>query len=157
MSISEQTNLLALNAAIEAARAGDAGRGFAVVADEIRKLSEQTGHATKSIEDILNAIQFEVETTKVSMDESEESLNDANNTLEQVKKGFDEIYKAILISIEAINQLDGKLEIIDNEKENVILTIQSISSVTEEENSSIYRRVISFNGGTGGNNGDYTK
>ncbi|WP_406243515.1 methyl-accepting chemotaxis protein [Tissierella carlieri] len=132
ISISEQTNLLALNAAIEAARAGEAGKGFAVVAEEIRKLSEQTGHATKSIEDILNAIQFEVETTKVSMDESEESLNDVNNTLEQVKKGFDEIYKAILISIEAIKQLEGRLEIIDNEKENVILTIQSISSVTEE-------------------------
>ncbi|OZV11567.1 hypothetical protein CIW83_14090 [Tissierella sp. P1] len=132
ISISEQTNLLALNAAIEAARAGEAGRGFAVVAEEIRKLSEQTGHATKSIEDILNAIQSEVETTKVSMDESEESLNDANNTLEQVKKSFDEIYKAILISMEAIKQLDERLEVVDNEKEDVILAIQSISSVTEE-------------------------
>ena len=47
MNISEQNNLLALNAAIEAARAGEAGRGFAVVAEEIRKLSEETGNATK--------------------------------------------------------------------------------------------------------------
>lgn len=132
IGISEQTNLLALNAAIEAARAGEAGRGFAVVADEIRKLSEQTGNATRNIEDILNKIQSEVDITKESMDVSQESLKDANKTLEQVKLGFKEIYGAIITSIESIEILSDKLEMVDNEKEEVILAIQSISSVTEE-------------------------
>ncbi|WMM25526.1 methyl-accepting chemotaxis protein [Tissierella sp. MB52-C2] len=130
--ISEQTNLLALNAAIEAARAGEAGRGFAVVADEIRKLSEQTGNATSDIEGILNTIQFEVENTKDNMDQSESALNDANTTLLEVKKAFEEVYSAISTSMEAITQLDQRLGFVDNDKEEAILAIQSISSVTEE-------------------------
>lgn len=132
IEISEQTNLLALNAAIEAARAGDAGKGFAVVADEIRKLSDQTGIATRSIEDILNSIQSEVDFTKESMGVSEETLKDANETLGQVKEGFEETYRSIITSIEAIKILSNNLNLVDNNKDEVIQAIQRISSVTEE-------------------------
>jgi methyl-accepting chemotaxis protein len=132
MGISEQTNLLALNAAIEAARAGEAGRGFSVVAEEIRKLSEQTGHATKNIEDILNSIQSEVEATKENMDTSEEAIKDANLTLDQSMKSFEGITSSILISIKAIEKLRQALNTVDSEKEDAILAIQSISSITEE-------------------------
>ncbi|SDY99469.1 methyl-accepting chemotaxis sensory transducer with Cache sensor [Proteiniborus ethanoligenes] len=132
MDISEQTNLLALNAAIEAARAGEAGRGFAVVAEEIRKLSEETGRATKSIEDILKSIQHEVGTTKDNMDTSEGALKDANESLEQSKKAFEEIYSSLVSVMEAIEKLGENLNKVDEEKEEVILAIQSISSITEE-------------------------
>lgn len=132
MNISEQTNLLALNAAIEAARAGEAGRGFAVVAEEIRKLSIDTGEATKNIGEILNTIQFEVNTTKENVGDAEEALGEVNTTIDEVRQGLRGILTSTNRTMEAIKQLDNRLETVDKDKDEAILAIQSISSVTEE-------------------------
>ncbi|MCK9444936.1 MAG: methyl-accepting chemotaxis protein [Tissierellaceae bacterium] len=132
MNISEQTNLLALNAAIEAARAGEAGRGFAVVAEEIRKLSIDTGEATKNIGEILNTIQFEVNTTKENVGDAEDALREVNTTIDEVRQGLRGILTSTDRTMEAIKQLDNRLEIVDKDKDEAIFAIQSISSVTEE-------------------------
>ena len=67
-SIADQTNLLALNAAIEAARCGEAGRGFAVVAEEVKRLSQQAGEATRSIEAQLASIERATQATVSSIE-----------------------------------------------------------------------------------------
>lgn len=55
--LAEQSNLLAVNAAIEAANAGEHGKGFTVVAREVKRLAEQSKHATEQVRTILSDIQ----------------------------------------------------------------------------------------------------
>ncbi len=77
-TIASQTNLLALNATIEAARAGDAGRGFAVVASEVKKLAQETAHATRQIEESLGQLTGEANAMLQRIGSGVDKANDAH-------------------------------------------------------------------------------
>ena len=119
-NIASQTNLLSMNAAIEAAHAGEAGKGFAVVADEIRKLADSSAEQSKTISDVLNKIKESIDkitnATNVVLTNFESISNGVKTVTDQettVRSAMEEQgvgSKAILESIERLNNITGEVE-----------------------------------------------
>ena len=130
--ISEQTNLLALNASIEAARAGEAGKGFAVVADEIRSLSEQTGEATKDIQNIINGIDAIVDKTKISIDESYEVNNKQSLAFDEMEESISKMSEVLESMIVITKEINSEIYTIGNNKEEVSNSIEKVSLVSQQ-------------------------
>jgi len=135
-SIAEQTNLLALNASIEAARAGEHGKGFAVVADEIRKLAEESSKSADEINNIVQDIQNETKRTVTIMDDVSKRSKAQTESVEKVNTSFN----SISISIEEIGELIQKtgdfIDLMNENKSEILASIENISAVSEESAAS---------------------
>ncbi|NLU53166.1 MAG: methyl-accepting chemotaxis protein [Clostridiaceae bacterium] len=131
-SISEQTNLLSLNAAIEAARAGEAGRGFAVVAEEVKKLSEQSGNASRTIAELLGNIQKK---TKQTASQAREAINIVHEQTEAVRianGSFNSIFESMDGIISLLHQMNQCVDKMMDSKDKALSAMESISAVSEE-------------------------
>lgn len=130
--IADQTNLLALNAAIEAARAGEHGKGFAVVADEVRKLAEQSSHASGSIEELIKEIQLDTDTAVHAMNSGMDIVEKGILKVYETGESFKDIIKSVQEISSQVQEVSVIFEQVGRNSNSMRKRIEEIVTITEQ-------------------------
>ena len=136
ISIASQTNLLALNASIEAARAGEAGKGFAVVADNIKNLAGDTNSLAGEITNMLSTITDYSNTNKELTESIKEATTNEAAALEEMSESFDQMLQLLKETEEGNKQIAALVETMNADKNNILNSVESLSSISEENAAS---------------------
>ncbi|MCM1539007.1 MAG: methyl-accepting chemotaxis protein [bacterium] len=143
--ISSQTNLLSLNASIEAARAGEAGRGFAVVAKEIGSLAESSAAAAREIQEIIASLVEDIQKTSSLSDVLNESAVKQIGKIQDTRDMFDKVLNAVGEISEGTERIRTEVESIDVVKTSIGETVESLSSISEENAAASQETTASAN------------
>lgn len=131
-NIATQTNLLSLNASIEAARAGEAGRGFAVVAGEIKTLAEQSNTSADKIKTIVSNIGTTSSECVKQSDIVRDIIAEQRRLLEEAQEKFSRLNNDINNSIVEIDSVSAVTEQLTSIKDVIASAVTDLSSVAEE-------------------------
>ncbi|AJQ25822.1 methyl-accepting chemotaxis protein [Pelosinus fermentans] len=134
-SIAGQTNLLALNAAIEAARAGEHGRGFAVVAEEVRKLAEQSQHATKEIGHLIHEIQGDTNEAVQAMRIGAQEVQKGNTVVNLAGQSFNEIAGSVDQVSSQMQDISAFTQQIVDKSQQIVASIGNIAAISKDNAS----------------------
>ncbi|MFT4146360.1 MAG: methyl-accepting chemotaxis protein [Mobilitalea sp.] len=134
-NISDQTRLLALNAMIESARAGESGKGFTVVAQEIGKLSVQTSNSVSGIEQIITEVSTAIDQTQEYVQQGSKIVEHTTSVSEETGKAFGKIDQSVNQMVDEIQVLIEGITQVNQDKNEVLGAIESISSIAEETTS----------------------
>lgn len=135
-NIASQTSLLALNASIEAARAGEAGSGFSVVAASIQSLAGESDNSAKEIQTIIDEIIDKSQNNVQLANQIKEAVDSEGSALATVRESFDKVNDKIYITVDTIHNISKEIDALNQDKEKVLEEVNSLSTVSEENNAS---------------------
>lgn len=152
-NVAFQTKLLAFNASVEAARAGEHGRGFSIVAHEIQKLGDHTSNETKTIMNLLNKINSDLDPSREALTQSKllaettaaksievnsyfqqisTLVNDTTGQLQSIAESCSEQKKSMDATYDRMIETQQNSKDVEKNTEELNLHTQNLANIAED-------------------------